>query len=192
MGFADTTEVSPEKTRAEIETVLRKYKASSFASGWNDTTAFIAFQSNGRLIRFKIALPNPKDAKFTHVNSWTRRNTTAAERLYDQAVRTIWRRLLLCIRAKLESVESGIETFETAFAAHIVIPGTDQTVGDWIAPQIEAAYASGEPPTCLPGYVGAARPRSLGPGVVSCAGCGVERPRSVPACPACGSRETKS
>lgn len=151
-GFADTTEVSPEKTRAEIELTLKKYKADSFASGWNETSAFVAFQSQNRLIRFKIALPDRLDKRFTHVNNWTKRSESQADKLYDQAVRTIWRRLLLCIKAKLESVASGIETFETAFAAHIVLPG-GQTVGEWMGPQIEAAYKSGAVPKCLPGYV---------------------------------------
>lgn len=152
-GFADTTSVSAERTRAEIETTLKKYKADSFVSGWDDATAFVAFQSNERLIRFKIALPSPRDRKFTHDKNGYKRSDSQAAAFYEQAIRTIWRRLLLCIKAKLESVASGIETFETAFAAHIVIPGTGQTVGEWIGPQLEAAYADGQMPKCLPAYV---------------------------------------
>lgn len=153
-GFANTTDVSAEKTRAEIETTLKRYRASSFASGWNDTEAFVAFHSNGRMIRFKIVLPDPRDKEFTHdAKGYYKRSDAQAAAKYEQAVRTIWRRLLLCIKAKLESVASGIETFETAFAAHIVLP-TGQTVGEWMGPQIAAAYATGAMPKMLmPGPV---------------------------------------
>lgn len=151
-GFADTTEVAPEKTRAEIELTLKRYKADSFASGWDGRTAFVGFRASDRLIRFKIALPDPLDPKFTHINKYQKRSEAQATKLYEQALRTIWRRLLLCIKAKLESVASGIESFDTAFAAHIVLPG-GMTVGEWMAPQIDAAYRSGAAPKCLPGYV---------------------------------------
>lgn len=147
-GFADTTEVPPERTRAEIETTLRKYRADSFMSGWDAASAYVAFRAHDRLIRFRIDLPDPTDERFTRKNPYQKQPDGKAAALYDQAVRTIWRRLLLCIRAKLESVASGIETFETAFAAHIVLP-TGQTVGEWIAPQIAAAYATGSMPDRL-------------------------------------------
>ena len=45
-----------------------------------------------------------------------------------EEVRRRWRALLLVIKAKLESVESGIETFEEAFASQIVL-ANGQTVG---------------------------------------------------------------
>jgi hypothetical protein len=50
-----------------------------------------------------------------------------------------WRALLLCIKAKLESVASGIESFEEAFLAHVVLPN-GQTVADHIAPRIAESY----------------------------------------------------
>lgn len=148
-GFAETTEVPAERTRAEIETVLKRYKADSFSAGWNDSEAFVAFVANERMIKFKIALPDPRDKKFTHDSQLYKRSDTVAERHYEQAVRTLWRRLLLCIKAKLESVASQIETFETAFAAHIVLPG-GMTVGEWLTPQIADAYANKRMPKMLP------------------------------------------
>lgn len=147
-GFADTTKVPAERTRAEIESTLKKYSASSFASGWNDTEAFVAFRSHDRMVRFKIKLPDPKDRKFTHDKSNYKRSENKAQEFYEQAVRTLWRRLLLCIRAKLESVASGIESFETAFSAHILLPN-GQTVGEWVGPQIANAYATGDMPKQL-------------------------------------------
>lgn len=135
-GFANTTSVSPERTKAEIESVLAKYGATSFISGYDERTAFVAFVANRTLIRFKILLPDRQAREFTHDKNQYKRSEDAAQRFYDQAVRTIWRRLLLCIKAKLESVASKIESFESAFQAHIVLP-SGETVGEWLAPQLQ-------------------------------------------------------
>lgn len=168
-GFADTTTVSPEKTRAEIETLIRKYKADAFSSGWDELTAWVGFRAADRLVKFRIVLPDPTDRRFTHDRNGWRRTDAAREKAYDQAVRTIWRRLLLCIKAKLESVASGIESFETAFAAHIVMPD-GSTVGDLIRPAIAAAYASGKMPTRLlalpPATPSGDQPTATGPTLI--------------------------
>lgn len=147
-GFADTTSVPVAKTRAEIEATVQKYGAVAFSSGYDEDRAWIGFRCADRVVRFVIVLPNPRDRSFTHDRNNYRRKEAIAVAAYDQSVRTIWRRLLLCIRAKLESVASGIEAFETAFAAHIVLP-SGQTVGEWMGPQIAAAYATGEMPNAL-------------------------------------------
>ena len=50
--------------------------------------------------------------------------------------------------AKLEAVESGITTIEDEFLAHTLLPdGT--TAGDWMRPQIAAAYDTGAMPPML-------------------------------------------
>ena len=61
---------------------------------------------------------------------------------YERAERQRWRALLLVLKAKLESVESNIETFENAFLAQIVMPG-DQTVADLVGPHIIDAAVLG-------------------------------------------------
>jgi hypothetical protein len=50
--------------------------------------------------------------------------------------------LLLVIKAKLESVENNIATFEEEFLAHIVLPN-DKTVADYVVPQVAAMYQTG-------------------------------------------------
>lgn len=39
MTYANTTNVSSERTKAEIETLLQKYGANQFISGWRDKEA---------------------------------------------------------------------------------------------------------------------------------------------------------
>ena len=62
------------------------------------------------------------------------------------------RALLLVIKAKLEAVTAGISTIETEFLANIVLPD-NTTAGEWMLPQIDRAYCTGEMPLCcqLPG-----------------------------------------
>lgn len=54
-----------------------------------------------------------------------------------------------CIKAKLESIESGIETFEDAFLAHIMMPD-GATVGEHAKPMIARSYESGTMQPLLP------------------------------------------
>jgi hypothetical protein len=150
-AYAANTAVSSEKSKLEIERMLERYGASQYVSGWKNGIAVIGFTYNERMVRFELALPDRQDPKFTKKkNGWTSRPTTAAQALYEQAVRQRWRALCLVIKAKLESVESSIDTFEDAFLSHIVTPN-GQTVGEWLKPQIEEAYANGRMPSLLPG-----------------------------------------
>ena len=72
-----------------------------------------------------------------------------------------WRALLLVIKAKLEAVTAGISTIETEFLANIVLPD-NTTAGEWMLPQIDRAYRSGEMPPLLPA-AGHAGPQPSGP-----------------------------
>ena len=77
-----------------------------------------------------------------------RRTAVAQQSAWEQACRQRWRALLLIIRAKLEAVESGLTTLESEFLANIVVPDGG-TVGQWLAPQVEEAYATGRMPPML-------------------------------------------
>lgn len=77
-------------------------------------------------------------------------HTAAARDAYEQEIRRRWRSLLLVVKAKLTAVADGISTVEREFLADLVIP-TGQTLAEWLAPQLEAAYAHGGVPALLPG-----------------------------------------
>lgn len=149
-GYAANTSVGIDKTRAEIENALRKYGAGKFSSGWDEDAgiAFVAFHCRDRVVRFTVPLPKPTEQKFTHTARGKRRVASQAAEEYEQAKRSVWRRLLLVIRAKLESVESGIESFEDSFLAQIVTP-TGETMGTWAKRELALAYNSGEMPNTL-------------------------------------------
>jgi hypothetical protein len=123
--YAERTKVPVTQSRAEIERVLERYGADAFGYGWDDTRAVVSFRAQSRYVRFAIEIPSS-----------------------PQEERQRWRALLLVIKAKLEAVESGVTTFEEEFLAYVVLPD-NQTVGDWLLPQVELAYENGGMPKLL-------------------------------------------
>lgn len=124
--FAIDTKVPVARTREEIETTLARFGATSFAFAIHETSAIIMFEFSGRRIRFNVTLPK------AHSDAATAR-----------ANRERWRALFLSIKAKLVSVDTGIETFEEAFLAHVVL-ADGSTVGQQPLPAIEQQYKTGK------------------------------------------------
>ena len=150
MKYAEQTTVSSERSRAEIESTLGRYGASSFAYMWQGTTALIMFEYSGKRIRFMLELPSRDDKAIKYTpERGSLRSREAQEKAYEQAVRQKWRALALVIKAKLEAVESGLSVFEEEFLANIVLPN-GQTTAEYILPQIDEAYRLGEMPPLLP------------------------------------------
>lgn len=151
MAFAENTSVPVERTRAEIEKmIVTRHKCESFQSGidFANRTAVVQFKAHARFVRFIVTLPNPESKEIRlDRNGWSRSESNR-RKLLEQAERTIWRALLLVIKAKLEAVDSKIATFEDEFLAQIVLPN-DQTVGSVLAPMIANAYDSGQMPSGL-------------------------------------------
>lgn len=150
MKYAEQTTVSSERSRAEIESTLGRYGATSFAYMWQRTTALILFEYNGKRIKFMLQLPSRDDKRITHTpDRGILRTEESQEKAYEQAVRQKWRAWALVIKAKLEAVESGISVFEEEFIANIVLPN-GQTTAEYILPQINDAYRIGQMPPILP------------------------------------------
>lgn len=150
--YAAETNVSTEKSRAEIERTLVRWKASGFMYGWDERGAVVGFVMRGRQLRFVLAMPDRMSREFTHTPSQTKVRTPAQqEAAYEQAVRQRWRALNLVIKAKLEAVEAGISEFEAEFMAHLVLPN-NQTVGEAMVPRILESIDAHEMPALLPDY----------------------------------------
>lgn len=146
--FASQTTVPVEKTRMEIESSVIKYGASSFMVGFHAGNAILQFIMNNRQIRFVMKLPVRTD--YTRGGRGRSRTQGQIEAAFDQATRQRWRALLLVLKAKMESVESGISSFEQEFLSNIVLPD-GKTAGDWLIPQIKHVYDTGQMPPLLPG-----------------------------------------
>lgn len=152
MRYAAQTMVSSEKSKAEIESILTRYGAESFASGWQGNEAVIAFVMKDRRIKFLLPLPDKKDKEFTHTSERNlNRSDHRAFQKWEQACRQRWRALALVVKAKLEAVETGITTFDEEFMAHIVMPD-GKTVAEHAMPQIVSSYKTGKVPLLLTGF----------------------------------------
>jgi hypothetical protein len=150
MAYAKDTTVSVEKTEAEIKAVFRRYGATAFASMEGRGMAIIAFEMKERRITFKLPLPQQDADEFKRTpGKQLMRSNESRIAAWEQACRSRWRALFLCIKAKLESVEAGIETFEDAFLAHIQMPD-GLTVGEHTRPMIARAYETGTMQPLLP------------------------------------------
>jgi hypothetical protein len=126
--FAAKTRVPAQQTRGEIETLLTAKKATAIGVFSGTEQAAIVFEMQGRRIMFRLPLP---------------------PNITDQSRRQRWRALLLAIKAKLAAVDDGIETFEQAFLAHIVMPD-GLTVGEHTHERIASAYQGGTMQPLLP------------------------------------------
>jgi hypothetical protein len=146
--YAQNTTVTSEASRAEIERTIARYGAEGFSYGWNPEAAMVEFAMKGRRIRFILQLPDK--GRFARTERRRQlRSPKAAEEAFEKAVRQRWRALALVIKAKLEAVEAEISEFEQEFLGNIVLPnGT--TVGEFMVPQIQQVYATGEMPPMLP------------------------------------------
>lgn len=143
MAYAETTSVSVSKTKGEIDRLLRKHKASGFGVFEEQKRAILVFEMAERRIVFHLPLPDRNEDRFVFDGRRNRRSPDKQLDAWEQGCRSRWRALFLCIKAKLESIESGIETFEDAFLAHIQMPD-GHSVSEHVRPRIAAAYA-GEP-----------------------------------------------
>ena len=152
--YAANTDVSVEKSRAEIEGLIVRYGATHTAFMSAPGRAVICFEAKGRRIMVELPLPDKGDRKFTHAKVGrasyeSMRTPEKAHAAWEQACRQKWRALALVIKAKLEAVESGITTFEDEFLAHIVMPD-GQTVSSHVRPSIAKAYETGSMTPLLP------------------------------------------
>lgn len=133
--FAASTRVGVDQSRTEIERTLSRYGGTSFAYMTTAGKAIIAFEAKQRHIKISMPLPTGDSEKD------------------KQAARQRWRALLLVIKAKLESVESGIETLEEAFYANIVMPD-GRTIYESTRERVALAYQGGQVQGLLPDYSG--------------------------------------
>ncbi len=143
-GYASETNVDVGRTKGEIDTMIQRAGGRDFISGVLEEKGFVMFKAKGRMIRFTI--PIPKLDEFRRNGRGARRTDSQTIKAHEQEVRVRWRRLLLIIKAKLESSTSGIETFEEAFLAQTVLPD-NSTVGQWAAEAIPHALQHRVVPT---------------------------------------------
>lgn len=148
MAYAEGTLVTPERSQMEIASVIRKYGAESFVTGWDrGNGAVVSFVAHRRQIRFMLALPT-EWTEYRKTPTGQIRYEQAARRFMESEIRRRWRSLLLAIKAKFEVIETGISTFEAEFLPYTVMPD-GRTVAEHILPKVDQAIRDGLMPQRL-------------------------------------------
>jgi hypothetical protein len=141
--YAEGTDVTVERSRAELETLLAKHGATSIGVLRDQNGALVVYEMQGR--RIKQTITNPDTQHYLLSEKKQRRNAQQVESAVEAETRRRWRALVLITKAKLELIASGGSTFEFEFMAHMMLPNGD-TVGETMLPRIAAAYRTGEMP----------------------------------------------
>jgi hypothetical protein len=138
----------------ELERLLTAHGATGILSGWDAGVREhrIIFRIADRMIRLAVTLPDPADREFTLTPTGRGRTSTQAAEQVQAETRRRWRALLLVTKAKFVAVEDGVQSLEEAFLADVLLPD-QSTVGEWVRPQLDTAYATAEMPSLLPGHV---------------------------------------
>ena len=146
MTYAKGTKVSIGDTETQIKTMLRKAGADAIGIAEEVNRALVVFRLNDRNIKFVLPLPGRHDDRFTMTRNRyqqpVKRAESVATEAWIQASRERWRQLHLCIKAKLESVEQNIETFDEAFLAHVQMPD-GETIGEHVIPKMAQQLTGG-------------------------------------------------
>jgi hypothetical protein len=132
---AETT-VAPEKSRAEVERLLRRYGAVGFATTVDLEKAeirveFVVPNSKAKdaprvPVRLPVSVHQVYDSLYGQPTKWTADGRVHDPKGYDakrmlQAERVAWRNLVLWIDAALSAATVGVQTITEAFFAHTIV-----------------------------------------------------------------------
>lgn len=111
------------RTRGAIEVLLTSFHATTVGvvSHAAPPQAIVVFKIDAWSVRLTVPLQTA--AEVSDGIKRKRGDEKAAQRRLEQAHRERWRALYLALKAKLVSVETGVETFEEAFLPHLVLAG---------------------------------------------------------------------
>ena len=145
--YASNTTVSTEKSKNEIERTLSKYGADAFFYKVEGAQAEIGFRF--KTFRFRLEIIMPDRSEFNLTPTGMERWEDVAQKAWETACKQRWRAMAGYIKMTLEAVEVGIIDLQTALMPHIIMPD-NTTLGQWILPEIEQAYLTGNMPKMLP------------------------------------------
>lgn len=154
-GFAANTEVAVERSKMELERILRRAGATQYGTAHDDAggQALVYFTLKNRQIRMSVPLPKRGDFVKDPRRSWVTLPMATQEKRWEQACRTRWRGIVLICKAKLELIGLGLSTVDREFLADITIRmpnGQNVSVGQLFNPALlDEAYRSGTMPPLL-------------------------------------------
>ena len=115
--FAEGTVVPVERSRVRIEALLKREGASHIGTMTEPDKATVYCRMKNRELQLRVPLNQS-----------------------ERETRRRWRVLLLTLKANFEAVHSGLVTFDRAFLSYVVVPGSANTIGELLAPRLDALY----------------------------------------------------
>lgn len=141
--YAEGTEVSAEKSRAELEVLLQKHGAKEFAVYTSEERTVFMYRLQGAMVRHTVEYPDPKS--FQKKNALGTPKPEQLKKQADAEWRRRWRALVLVCKAKLEIISSGGSTFEREFMADMLL-ADGSTVAQALVPRLKEMYETGAMP----------------------------------------------
>lgn len=155
MAYAVGTSISLMNSLAELERIVRKAGFTNFMQGVADDRIVAAFSGpEGRQVRFIVPTSEIGDELLVRMREMARaygtRMPKSHQEAWEQHRRQIGRALVLTVKAKIECIEAGIETFDDAFMSQLALPDGG-TVGSMVKREMKLLYSGGKtPPRLLP------------------------------------------
>ena len=142
MAYAANTSVSFDRSIGEIVGMLKKAGAERIAQFEEPGAFTIQFALAERIIKFRVALPQASEMPARDGRN-SLLSTAKRQEMADQRARQKGRALMLVVKAKLESVESKVETFEQAFFANVVM-SDGATLYERLSGPVAIEYKTGQ------------------------------------------------
>jgi len=109
MRYAKQTQVPVERSRAALQKTIEQYGGDNYSYGCSNSEGKAIVGFTCERYRVKIIFPIPKKANYQ------------SDLRFQKDTRQAFRVFLLVLKAKLESVSCGIQTFEQEFFSHLVM-----------------------------------------------------------------------
>lgn len=154
--YAESTEVPTDRSIAELRSVVIRAGGTAFATAEGQGKFAVQFAMKDRVIKFVVPLPDINAKKFERDGRGSIRTKERRYAAWEQVCRAIFRSLVMSVRMKLEAVEVGIESFEEAFYAHILLPN-GRTIYEATHEAVSGAYLNGKMPLALTAGIGDSR-----------------------------------
>lgn len=157
MAYAVGTSISLMNSLAELEKLVRKAGFQNFMQGVADDRIVTAFSGpEGRQVRLIVPTAEMGDELLVRMRDMARaygtRMPKSHQDAWEQHRRQVGRALVLTVKAKIECIEAGIETFDDAFMSQLALPD-GRTVGEMVRAEMTQIYLGGRsPPAMLPDY----------------------------------------
>lgn len=146
MAYAENTTIPVEKSMNEINALIKKRGAERIGRVEEPNKFTVIFFLNDRMLKFCISAPSWTDIDAHDEGNYRdiERPRDLRERLAEKVLMQRARALLLVIKAKFESIDSNVETFDEAFLPNIVM-SDGATVMERTREPLALEYQSGKP-----------------------------------------------